>query len=103
MNLRNPSLHAFALALALALAAPAHANDDRALVLRCDAPAPSIRDVAQAFDIDNYDQAYDVRIRARMIAQRLCARGAGSVLLVLEPQGRDAVLRGAAVAQNDPR
>ncbi|MBP6514780.1 MAG: hypothetical protein KA224_06340, partial [Steroidobacteraceae bacterium] len=42
---------------------------------------PSIRDVAQAFDIDNYDQAYDVRIRARMIAQRLCARGAGSVLL----------------------
>lgn len=99
MNLRNRTLYT----LALALSMPAQAADDRALVMRCEAPAPSIQDVAQAFDIDNYDKAYDVRIRARMIAQRLCARGADSVLLVSGPRGGGAVLRGEAVAQGELR
>lgn len=95
MNLQTRTL----IALALTLSAPAFAADDRALALSCDAPAPSIRDVAQAFGIDNYDKAYDVRVRAQLIARRLCARGADSVLLVMEPAGSATVLRGAAVTQ----
>lgn len=95
MNLQTRTL----IALALTLSAPAFAADDRALALSCDAPAPSIRDVAQAFGIDNYDIAYDLRIRSRQIARRLCARGADSVLLVMEPAGSATVLRGEALAQ----
>ncbi|HQX25808.1 MAG: hypothetical protein KAX84_07975 [Burkholderiales bacterium] len=102
MNASNRIL--FALALSLAASTPAIAAADGALTLRCDAPAPSIHDVAQAFGIDNYDKAYDVRIRAQLIARRLCARGAEGILLVMEPADRDAaVLRGEALAQLGPR
>ncbi len=98
MNLRNRIL----IALCLAVAAPAQAAEatgSDGLNLPCDAPAPSIQDVAKAFDLDNYEQAYDLRIRVRLIANRLCARGARSVLLVMEPAGDAAVLRGWPVAQ----
>ena len=50
MNASNRIL--FALALSLAASTPAIAAADGALTLRCDAPAPSIHDVAQAFGID---------------------------------------------------
>lgn len=100
MNVSNRILFA----LALAVSTPAIAADEGVLTLHCDAPAPSVHDVAQAFGIGNYDKAYDVRIRARLIAQRVCARGAQGVLLVMEPADRDAaVLRGEALAQMDPR
>jgi hypothetical protein len=60
--------------------------------------------VAQALGIDNYDKAYGVRIRARLIAQPICARGAEGDLLVMDPADRDAaVLRGEALAQLGPR
>ena len=91
------------LALALATSAPAFAAGGNGLSLRCDAPAPSIQDVARAFELDNYGQAYDLRIRTQLIARRLCSRGAQGVLLVMEPAGRQAVLRGEAMVQLDPR
>ena len=97
MNLHNRIL--IALALCFAVAAQTRAAEADGLTLPCDAPAPSIQDVAKAFDLDNYEQAYDLRIRVRLIANRLCARGARSVLLVMEPAGDAAVLRGWPVAQ----
>ena len=105
MNLRNRIL----IALCLAVAAPAQAAEAAeaaeadGLTLPCDAPAPSIQDVAKAFALDNYEQAYDLRIRVRLIANRLCARGARSVLLVMEPTGDATVLRGWPVAQLEIR
>lgn len=102
MNLRNRIL----IAVCLAVAAPAQAAEAAeadGLTLPCDAPAPSIQDVAKAFALDNYEQAYDLRIRVRLIANRLCARGARSVLLVMEPTGDATVLRGWPVAQLEIR
>ena len=81
---------ALALAAALPLSALASPPQPIEITVDCAHPAlPSQREFARFTGIDNFGQAYDMRAKVMVRAQRACKRGAGQVRVVLELPKRE--------------
>jgi len=83
---------ALALAATMPLSALASPPQPVEIVVDCAHPAlPSQQEFARFTGIDNFGQAYAMRARVMIRAQRACKRGAGQVRVVLELPKREPV------------
>lgn len=91
MNVSNlAKTLALAIAAAIPLAALASPPQPVEITVDCAHPAlPSQQEFARFTGIDNFGQAYAMRARTMIRAQRACKNGAGQVRVVLELPKRE--------------